>query len=151
MFGVTRSRYQGRVEAGGSPQGARSVKADQKRGAPPAASTQPERSPGLDSPHQRSRVMDKPPTFVGVDVSKDRLDVHLRPSGEHFTVSHDEAGVAALGERLAPLPPALVVLEATRGGGGAPPGGPAPARAPGAGGHPPPGRALARAPRGAGG
>src|SRR3954452_21902798 len=47
MFGVTRSRYQGRVEAGGSPQGTRSVKADQKHGAPPAASTQPERSPGL--------------------------------------------------------------------------------------------------------
>jgi transposase len=59
--------------------------------------------------------MDKPPTFVGIDVSKHRLDVHLRPSGEHFTVSHDEAGVAALVERLAPLAPALVVLEATGG------------------------------------
>src|SRR3954447_13297179 len=115
MFGVTRSRYQGRVEAGGSPQGARSVKADQKHGAPPAASTQPERSPGPASPHQRSQVMDKPPTFVGVDVSKHRLDVHLRPSGEHFTVSHDEAGVAALVERLTALAPALVVLEATGG------------------------------------
>src|SRR4051795_9194932 len=115
MFGVTRSRYQGRVEAGGSPQGARSVKADQKHGAPPAASTQPERSPGPASPHQRSRVMDKSPTFVGIDVSKHRLDVHLRPSGEHFTVSHDEAGVAALVERLAALAPALVVLEATGG------------------------------------
>src|SRR3954447_18955116 len=115
MFGVTRSRYQGRVEAGGSPQGARSVKADQKHGAPPAASTQPERSPGPTSPHQRSRVMDKSPTFVGIDVSKDRLDVHLRPSGEHFTVSHDEAGVAALVERLAALAPTLVVLEATGG------------------------------------
>src|SRR3954469_19056605 len=44
--------------------------------------------------------MDKPPTFVGVDVSKDRLDVHLHPSGEHFTVGHDEAGVAALVDRL---------------------------------------------------
>jgi transposase len=59
--------------------------------------------------------MDKPPTFVGVDVSKHRLDVHLRPSGEHFTVSHDEAGVAALVERLAALAPTLVVLEATGG------------------------------------
>src|SRR4051794_31468580 len=115
MFGVTRSRYQGRVEVGGSPQGARSVKADQKHGAPPAASTQPERSPGLDSPHQRSRVMDKPPTFVGADVTKARLDIPLRPSGEHSTVSHDEAGVAALVERLAALAPTLVVLEATGG------------------------------------
>ena len=59
--------------------------------------------------------MDKPPTFVGVDVSKHRPDVHLRPSGEHFTVSHDEAGVAALVERLTALAPALVVLEATGG------------------------------------
>ena len=59
--------------------------------------------------------MDKPPTFVGIDVSKHRLDVHLRPSGEHFTVGHDEAGVAALVERLAALAPTLVVLEATGG------------------------------------
>ena len=36
--------------------------------------------------------MDKPPTFVGIDVSKDRLDVHARPSGESLTVDHDEAG-----------------------------------------------------------
>src|SRR4051794_30321603 len=59
--------------------------------------------------------MDKAPTFVGVDVAKHRLDVHLRPSGEHFTVSHDEEGVAALVERLVALAPALVVLEATGG------------------------------------
>src|SRR4051795_9497082 len=115
MFGVTRSRYQGRVEAGGSPPGARAVKADQKHGAPPAASTQPERSPGPASPHQRSRVMDKAPTFVGIDVSKDRLDVHPRPPGESLTVDHDEEGVAALVERLAALAPTLVVLEATGG------------------------------------
>src|SRR5690349_23096074 len=115
MFGVIRPRYQGRVEAGGSPQGAGPVKAEHKRGAPPAVSPQPERSPGPASPHQRSRVMDKPPTFVGVDVSKHRLDVHLRPSGEHFTVGHDEAGAAALVERPAALAPALVVLEGAGG------------------------------------
>src|SRR4051794_41577443 len=113
MFGVTRSRYQGRVEAGGSPQGARSVEADQKHGAPPAASTQPERSPGPASPHQRSRVMDKPPTFVGIDVSEDRLDVHARSSGESLTVDHDEQVVAALVERPAALAPPLVPLRDT--------------------------------------
>ncbi len=59
--------------------------------------------------------MDKAPTFVGIDVSKHRLDVHLRPSGEHFTASHDEAGVAALVERLAALAPTLIALEATGG------------------------------------
>jgi transposase len=59
--------------------------------------------------------MDKPPTFVGIDVSKDRLDVHARSSGESLTVDHDEEGVAALVERLTALAPALVVLEATGG------------------------------------
>jgi transposase len=37
------------------------------------------------------------------------------PSGERFTIDHDERGVAALVERLAALAPALVVLEATGG------------------------------------
>src|SRR5689334_19366580 len=59
--------------------------------------------------------MDKAPTFVGVDVAKRRLDIHSRPSGESFTVDHDEEGVAALVERLAALAPTLVVLEATGG------------------------------------
>src|SRR4051795_11246370 len=114
MYGLIRPWYRGRVEAGGSPQGPRSTEAGHKHGAPPAVSSRPERSPGLDSPHQRSRVMDKPP-FVSIDVSKHRLDVHARPSGESLTVDHDEAGVAALVERLAALAPALVVLEATGG------------------------------------
>src|SRR3954465_4363382 len=64
---------------------------------------------------QRSRVMDKAPTFVGIDVAKRRLDVHSRPSGESFTIDHDDEGVAALVERLAALAPTLVVLEATGG------------------------------------
>src|SRR6187455_175953 len=64
---------------------------------------------------QRNRVMDKAPTFVGIDVSKRRLDIHARPSGESFTIDHDEQGVAALVERLAALAPTLIVLEATGG------------------------------------
>jgi transposase len=60
--------------------------------------------------------MDKAaPVFVGVDVAKHRLDIHLRPSGEGFTIGHDDGNVAALVERLAALAPALVVLEATGG------------------------------------
>lgn len=55
------------------------------------------------------------PTFVGIDVAKDRLDVHLRPLGEAFALSRDGAGLQALVERLAALAPALVVLEATGG------------------------------------
>jgi transposase len=55
------------------------------------------------------------PSFVGIDVAKHRLDVHLRPSGEGFTIDHDDGNVAALVERLVALAPALVVLEATGG------------------------------------
>src|SRR3954462_5991399 len=64
---------------------------------------------------QRNRVMDKLPAFVGIDVSEHRLDVHARPSGESFTIGHDDEGVAALVERLAALAPTLVVLGATGG------------------------------------
>src|SRR3954447_7365780 len=115
MFGLTRPWYRGRVEAGGGPQGPRSTQGDHKNSAPPALSPRPERSPGLDSPHQRSRVMDKLPVFVGIDVSKHRLDIHLRPSGEGFAVDHGEEEVATLVARLVALAPALVVLEATGG------------------------------------
>jgi transposase len=53
--------------------------------------------------------------FVGIDVSKERLDVHVRPSGEAFAVARDGEGLAALVERLRVLAPALIVSEATGG------------------------------------
>lgn len=53
--------------------------------------------------------------IVGVDVSKKRLDVAIRPTGEVLSVSNDEAGVASLVARLTTEPVALVVLEATGG------------------------------------
>jgi transposase len=53
--------------------------------------------------------------FVGIDVAKERLDVALRPTGETWTVSHDESGVSTLLARLQALPPTLIVLEATGG------------------------------------
>jgi transposase len=60
--------------------------------------------------------MNEPRTvFVGVDVSKDRLDIHLRPSGEAFIVTPDADGLNRLISRLSDLPVALVVLEATGG------------------------------------
>ena len=55
------------------------------------------------------------PVYVGVDISKDRLDVHVQPSGEVFAVSRDGAGVDHLVDRLRALAPFLVVLEATGG------------------------------------
>jgi transposase len=53
--------------------------------------------------------------FVGIDVAKDRLDVHVRPSAETFAVARDGEGLAQLIERLQALRPELVVMEATGG------------------------------------
>ena len=55
------------------------------------------------------------PIFVGIDVAKDRLDVHVRPSGEAFAVARDGKGLDALADRLGGLDVSLVVLEATGG------------------------------------
>jgi len=53
--------------------------------------------------------------FVGIDVSQAQLDVHVRPTGEAWRVASDEAGIAALVDRLRALRATLIVLEATGG------------------------------------
>jgi transposase len=53
--------------------------------------------------------------YVGIDVSKDRLDVHVRPSREAFVVVRDGKGLEELIERLQALSPRLVAIEATGG------------------------------------
>jgi transposase len=53
--------------------------------------------------------------FVGIDVSKDRLDVHVRPSAEAFAVARDGKGLKELVERLSGLSPRLIAVEATGG------------------------------------
>ena len=55
------------------------------------------------------------PRFVGIDVSKDHLDVHIRPDGTAFRSPTDPAGLAALAERLLGAPPERIVVEATGG------------------------------------
>jgi transposase len=55
------------------------------------------------------------PAFVGIDVSKRRLDVCVRPAGECWAVAHDDGALPALLRRLVELRPALVCLEATGG------------------------------------
>ena len=52
---------------------------------------------------------------VGIDVSKDRLDVAVRPSGEVFAVERNAAGLEQLTIRLRELAPQVVALEATGG------------------------------------
>jgi transposase len=53
--------------------------------------------------------------YVGIDVSKERLDVHVRPSGEAFAVTRDGKGLEQLVARLRGLAPTLVAVEATGG------------------------------------
>ncbi len=53
--------------------------------------------------------------FVGIDISKGRLDVHVRPLGMGFSVSNDRAGYGELIARLRPLRTKRIVLEATGG------------------------------------
>jgi len=53
--------------------------------------------------------------IVGIDVAKDKLDVGVRPSGERFVVSRDEAGIEGLKQRLGELRASVVGLEATGG------------------------------------
>jgi len=55
------------------------------------------------------------PCFVGIDVAKAQLDIAVRPSGERWAVPNDADGVVTLVERLQPLHPTLIVLEATGG------------------------------------
>jgi transposase len=52
---------------------------------------------------------------VGIDVSKDRLDIAVRPSGEAFVVERSAAGLEQVVVRLRELSPHVVALEATGG------------------------------------
>ena len=53
--------------------------------------------------------------IVGIDVSKDRLDVAIRPSGEAFAVERNAEGLEQLTQRLRGFSPQLIALEATGG------------------------------------
>jgi transposase len=53
--------------------------------------------------------------FVGIDVAKDHLDVHLYPKGTALRVANDDAGIADLVSRLGAAAATLIVLEASGG------------------------------------
>lgn len=53
--------------------------------------------------------------IVGIDVSKEQLDVYVHPSGESFTVARDPEGLEALVTQLGEAEPELIALEATGG------------------------------------
>lgn len=84
--------------------------------------------PGLKSPHhmqgrakleafreKEDWIVEAAPIFVGIDVSKDRLDVAVHPGGGTQSVPNEEAGIRALVERLSVIKPVSIVLEATGG------------------------------------
>ena len=54
-------------------------------------------------------------TYVGIDVSKDRLDVHIHPAGKAFSVSRNQAGLEELIERLKADALKAVAVEASGG------------------------------------
>jgi transposase len=53
--------------------------------------------------------------FVGIDVSKSWVDVHVRPDGTVFRCATDSGGLAELVRRVRPLAPQLIVMEASGG------------------------------------
>ena len=53
--------------------------------------------------------------FVGVDISKARFDVAIRPTGELFSQPNSPAGITEMVRHLQGLGPTLVVVEATGG------------------------------------
>jgi transposase len=54
-------------------------------------------------------------TWVGIDVSKEWLDVFVAPSAERMRVRNDETGFVPLTRRLKQAAPTLIVLEASGG------------------------------------
>ncbi|MBW1936949.1 MAG: IS110 family transposase, partial [Deltaproteobacteria bacterium] len=54
-------------------------------------------------------------SFVGIDVSKDELEISVRPTNKSLTFANTEDGIALMVEHLKALSPSLIVLEATGG------------------------------------
>ena len=54
-------------------------------------------------------------SFIGIDVSKNNLDVHVLPEALSFTYSYESKTVKALIKKLKTFAPELIVLEATGG------------------------------------
>lgn len=55
------------------------------------------------------------PIAVGIDVSKERLDVHVHPAGTVLSLNRNGAGIEELIGALAAVAPQLVAVEATGG------------------------------------
>lgn len=54
-------------------------------------------------------------TFIGIDVSKEHLDIHILPSNKRFRVDNSKSGCAKLRKQFAKLPDPAVAVEASGG------------------------------------
>ena len=86
-----------------------------QRGVSPVVPYNPNSRLGRVSPYAQERAMEPTSVYVGIDVSKDRLDVHVLPSEKSFGLARDDESLAAFAARLERMRPALVVLEASGG------------------------------------
>src|SRR5262249_19846064 len=86
-----------------------------QRGTPSAVPSNPNSRGGRNASPIAQGGVKMDAIYVGIDVSKDRLDVHVRPSGEAFAVTRDGKGLDALVERFRALSPTLIAVEATGG------------------------------------
>jgi transposase len=77
--------------------------------------------PGPDQPvsckegPERRQSLESESPYVGIDVSKNQLDIAVRPAGDTWSMPNDASGITEVVQGLAQLHPALVVLEATGG------------------------------------
>ena len=53
--------------------------------------------------------------FIGIDIAKDTLDFHVKPTGECWTSKNDSKDINEAVKRLTSLEPTSIVLEATGG------------------------------------
>ena len=54
-------------------------------------------------------------TFIGIDISKEQLDVHVLPKAVQFTCNNDSSGIELLISRLQKESPAVIIMEASGG------------------------------------
>jgi transposase len=50
-------------------------------------------------------MSENPEIFVGIDISKDTLDIGFQPSGQTVQIPHDEPGITEATRRLREAPP----------------------------------------------
>ena len=72
----------------------------------------PQQMNGSESRMQDLERTDQLP-YIGIDISKSHLDVHIAPNGECFSVLNSKQGLHQLVKRLKKINPVLIVFEAT--------------------------------------